>query len=144
MRHTGAASVRTFCWRMVRRLPRSPVTDTTTDIESIGRKAAKGLGWGLLGNGAVKVLSFATSLVLARLLAPSDYGTYAVALVATQFVIHINDIGLIPATIQWRGRLEEAAPTAATLAAAFSIVVYIGFWFAAPSFAAFSGVPEAT
>jgi PST family polysaccharide transporter len=122
----------------------SLVTDTTVEIGSIGRKAAKGLGWGLLGNVAVKIASFTTSLVLARLLMPHDFGTYAVALAATQFVIHINDVGLIPATIQWRGRLEEMAPTAATLATLFSIVVYVGFWFAAAPFAEFSGVPEAT
>jgi PST family polysaccharide transporter len=36
------------------------------------------------------------------------------------------------------------APTAATLAASFSIVLYVGFWFTAPSFAHLSGVPEAT
>jgi PST family polysaccharide transporter len=97
-----------------------------------------------LGNGITKVGSFATSLVLARLLVPDDFGVYAVALAATQFVIHINDVGLIPATIQWRGKLEEMAPTAATLAAFFSFVVYAGFWFTAPWFAQFSGVPEAT
>lgn len=126
------------------------VTDQATtgqaagETESIGRKAGRGLGWGLLGNAATKVGSFASALVLARLLVPHDYGTYAVALAATQFVIHINDVGLIPATIQWRGKLEEMAPTAATLAGFFSLVVYVGFWFAAPPFAAFSGVPEAT
>jgi O-antigen/teichoic acid export membrane protein len=127
---------------------RSTTTKATstkaTETESIGRKAGRGLGWGLMGNAATKVASFATALVLARLLVPHDYGTYAVALAATQFVIHINDVGLIPATIQWRGKLEEMAPTAATLAGFFSLVVYVGFWFAAPPFAAFSGVPEAT
>src|SRR4051794_36944003 len=96
------------------------VTDTVAEAESIGRKAGRGLGWGLLGNLLAKVGSFATTLVLARLLVPHDYGVYAVALAATQFVIHINDVGLIPATIQWRGKLEEMAPTAATLAASFS------------------------
>jgi O-antigen/teichoic acid export membrane protein len=120
------------------------VTDTTTDVQSIGRKAAKGLGWGLLGNGAVKVFSFTTSLVLARVLMPSDYGAYAIALAAMQIVIHVNDVGIIPATIQWRGRLEEVAPTASTLAAGFSLIVYIGFWFAAAPFAQMSGVPAAT
>jgi O-antigen/teichoic acid export membrane protein len=123
------------------------VTDAsveTVETESLGRKAGRGLGWGLLGNAATKVGSFATALVLARLLVPDDFGAYAVALAATQFVIHINDIGLIPATIQWRGRLEDMAPTAATIAAGFSVVVYVGFWFAAAPFAHFSGVPEAT
>ena len=120
------------------------MTETVMETESIGRKAGRGLGWGLLGNGVMKIGSFATSLVLARLLVPHDFGVYAVALAAMQFVIHVNDVGLIPATIQWRGKLEEMAPTAATLAAFFSFVIYAGFWFAAPSFAQLSGVPEAT
>ncbi len=120
------------------------MSETVLEPESIGRKVGRGLGWGLLGNTATRVLSFATGLALARLLVPHDFGVYAVALAATQFVIHINDIGLIPATVQWRGRLEDMAPTAATLAAGFSVVVYVGFWFAAPAFARFAGVPEAT
>jgi PST family polysaccharide transporter len=98
----------------------------------------------LLGTAIIKVGSFATSLVLARLLVPHDFGVYAVALAAMQLVIHVNDVGLIPATIQWRGKLDDMAPTAATIAAFFSLVVYVGFWFMAPSFAHLSGVPEAT
>ena len=120
------------------------LTDGAGETESIGRKAGRGLGWGLLGNAATRVGSFATALVLARLLVPHDFGVYAVALAATQLVLHVNDLGLIPATIQWRGKLEEMAPTAATIAAGFSAVIYAGFWFTAPSFAHFSGVPEAT
>lgn len=120
------------------------MTETVVDTESIGRKAGRGLGWGLLGNAIARLGSFATSLVLARLLVPHDFGVYAVALAAMQFVIHVNDVGIIPATIQWRGRLEDMAPTAATLAASFSFVVYAGFWFVAPWFAQLSGVPEAT
>jgi O-antigen/teichoic acid export membrane protein len=119
------------------------VTDATVEAESIGRKAGRGLGWGLIGTAAGKVGSFATALILARLLVPHDFGVYAIALAATQFVIHINDVGLIPATIQWRGKLADMAPTAATLAALFSTIVYVGFWFAAPPFAQLSGVPEA-
>jgi O-antigen/teichoic acid export membrane protein len=120
------------------------VTETVAETESIGRKAGRGLGWGLLGNGITRVGSFATSLALARLLVPHDFGVYAVALAAMQLVIHVNDVGLIPATIQWRGRLEDMAATSATLAASFSFLVYGAFWFVAPWFAHFSGAPEAT
>lgn len=121
------------------------MTDTSVDdTSSIGRKAATGIGWGLLGNLGVKIISFTTALTLARLLAPDDFGAYAVALAATQLVIHINDLGLIPAVIQWRGSTDEVAPTASTIAAAFSGILYAGFWFAAPPFAALAGVPDAT
>lgn len=120
------------------------MTDAAVETESIGRKAGRGIGWGLLGNVLTRIGSFATSLALARLLVPHDFGVYAVALAAMQFVIHINDVGLIPASIQWRGKLEEMAPTASTLAATFSFVVYAVFWFVAPWYSNFSGVPEAT
>ena len=58
--------------------------------------------------------------------------------------MHINDVGIIAATVQWRGRFEEMAPTAATLAVLFSVTVYGIIWFLAPSFAQLAGSPEAT
>ena len=112
--------------------------------ETIGRQAGRGLRWALVGNLVGKLGSFAMGLVLARLLAPSDFGVFAVALAAMQFVMHVNDVGLIAATVQWRGKLEEMAPTAATMAAAFSVFIYAGFWFAAPVLASVTHLPEAT
>src|SRR5205085_2522083 len=81
--------------------------------ESIGRQAGRGLRFSLAGTLLTKLGSFAMGLVLARLLAPSDFGVYAIALAATAVLMHINDVGLIAATVQWRGRLEDMAPTAA-------------------------------
>jgi PST family polysaccharide transporter len=113
----------------------------TTDVvtESIGRQAGRGLRWSLIGTLLTKIGSFAMGLVLARLLAPADFGVYAIALAATAVLMHINDVGLIAATVQWRGKLEDMAPTAATMAAGFGIVIYGLFWLAAPSFAAAAG-----
>jgi len=119
------------------------VGDADSDLRSIGRKAGRGFGWALLGNAAGKIGSFTTSLVLARLLFPTDYGVYAVAVAAAALAIHVNDLGLIPAIVQWRGKLEDAAPTAATIAFGFSIVIYGAFWFIAPWFAQVSGVASA-
>jgi O-antigen/teichoic acid export membrane protein len=120
------------------------VTTAGADATTIGQKASRGLRWSLLGNVIIKIGSFGMGLVLARLLSPADFGTYAVALAAMQFVMHINDVGLIAATVQWRGRLSEMAATATTLAAGFSILIYLAFWFAAPVVADVAGVPEAT
>jgi O-antigen/teichoic acid export membrane protein len=120
------------------------VTAAEAVTESITAKAGRGLRWSLVGTMVTKVGSFAMGLVLARLLAPADFGVYAIALAATGVLMHINDVGLIAATVQWRGRLEDMAPTASTMAAAFATTVYGLFWLSAPLFAQASGNREAT
>jgi O-antigen/teichoic acid export membrane protein len=120
------------------------VTASEVVTAEIGRQAGRGLKWTISGQLAMKVGSFAMSLVLARLLAPADFGIYAIALAATAVLIHVNDVGLISATVQWRGRLEDMAPTASLMAAVFAAVIYGLFWFAAPAFASAAGDPAAT
>jgi O-antigen/teichoic acid export membrane protein len=120
------------------------VTTAEVVTESITTRAGRGLRWSLVGTIVTKVGSFAMGLVLARLLAPADFGVYAIALAATAVLMHINDAGLIAATVQWRGRLEDMAPTASIMAAAFATTVYGLFWLGAPLFAQASGNREAT
>lgn len=122
------------------------MTTTTTGDDTasaIGRAAGRGLRWSVAGTVTVKLASFGMSLVLAYLLDPADYGSYAIALSASQFVMHINDVGIIAAVVQWRGRFDTMAPTATTLAIGFSTIVYGGFWTAAPWFATLAGNPSA-
>ena len=113
------------------------------ETASIAAKAGRGLRWSLIATVATKAGSFAVGLVLARLLAPDDFGVYAIALAATGFLMHVNDMGLIAAVVQWRGRLSEVAPTATVMAFGTSVLIYLIFWFGAPGFAALAGSPEA-
>lgn len=119
-------------------------TEETDTGATIGRKAGRGLRWSFAGTAATKLGSFAIGLVLARLLTPDDFGIYAIALAAMAFLMHVNDVGIIGATVQWRGKLDEMAPTAATMAIAFSIVMYGLLWSLAPVLADLAGTPEAT
>jgi PST family polysaccharide transporter len=112
--------------------------------DSIARAARKGLRWSVAGAFATRVGGLALGVVLARILTPTDFGLYAIGLAAMYFVMHVNDVGLIAATVQWRGKLEDMAPTATTMALLFSIVIYAGFWVATPSLASFAGSPAAT
>jgi O-antigen/teichoic acid export membrane protein len=113
-------------------------------VNKISSKARRGLTWSLLGNLGNKLGSFAVGLVLARLLSPADFGVYAVALTAMTFAVHVNDAGITAACVQWRGKLEDMAPTAATIAVLSSLVVSGLIWVFAPAFATLSGAPEAT
>jgi PST family polysaccharide transporter len=116
---------------------------TESATQGLGRLASRGLRWSVLGILVTKVGSFGIGLVLARLLAPADFGIYAIAFSVTWLLMHINDVGIIAATAQWRGRLEEMMPTATTLAVLFSCVVYGITWFVAPSFADLAGRTDA-
>jgi O-antigen/teichoic acid export membrane protein len=118
--------------------------ETATSTESIGRQAARGFRWSFFGTLVTRVGSFVMGLVLAHMLAPNDFGVFAVASAAMAFVMHVNDAGLIAAAVQWRGRFEKMAPTAATMALAFSVIVYGIFWVAAPVISSVAHVPEAT
>jgi len=110
----------------------------------IGRSAGRGFGWALAGNLVFKAGSFLVGLVMVRLLAPHDFGLYAVALAANAFVMHVNDMGMIAATVQWRGQVEEMAATATSMAIGFSLSWYALFWLVAPVIANLAGSPDAT
>lgn len=119
--------------------------DTSTEhVDKIGRKAGRGLTWSVLGTLGTKVGSFALGLVLARLLSPADFGVYAVALAVTAFAMHVNDAGIIAACVQWRGKLEDMAPTGALIAVVSSVFIYGILFVSAPAISTLSGAPEAT
>jgi O-antigen/teichoic acid export membrane protein len=132
-------------WRSSRALAVSSDGGTASEqgARGIGRAAGKGLRWSLIGAFATRFGGLALGMVLARLLTPEDFGLYAIALGAMYFVMHVNDVGLIAATVQWRGRIEEMAPTATTLALTFSVAIYGLFFVFAPAFAGLAGNPEA-
>jgi O-antigen/teichoic acid export membrane protein len=111
--------------------------------DNIGHKARRGLTWSLLGNLGARSITFAIGLVLARLLSPADFGVCAIALAAMTFAMRINDGGIVAACVQWRGKLEDMAPTGSTIALLSSLCVYALIWVFARPFATLSGAPDA-
>lgn len=111
---------------------------------TLGRKVSHALGWSTLAQILGRAGSFGVGIVLARLLTKEDFGVYAVALVAINLLIVVNDLGVIAAVIRWQGNVREAAGTAATLSLAFSAAVFGAAVLAAPAFAGAMGSPDAT
>jgi PST family polysaccharide transporter len=96
---------------------------------------------------SVAVLRFSTlgvSILLARLLGPHEFGTYAVALVALLAVLSFNELGVSLAIVRWPGEPDEIAPTVATISCVSSLLLFIGFFLSAPAFASAMGAPAAT
>lgn len=76
---------------------------------SRGDGAAWSVVWAFAGTAASRVLWLAALAVLARLLAPRDFGLLAFALVYITYVETIADLGTGAALIYWPERREEAA-----------------------------------
>ena len=73
--------------------------------------SAVGLKWLALGMAFQKVYQFAAVLVLARVLAPEDFGLLTVATLTLGLVAHIKQMGMHSALIRQKTDLEEARNT---------------------------------
>ena len=81
---------------------------------SVARPAGTALAWRALELGGVRLIALARFFVLAKLLAPDDFGLLAIAAVAIELSLALTDLGLIPSLIQHRDpddRLYDAAWT---------------------------------
>lgn len=128
------------------------MSDTTEPAESTGlddreglrRLVRKGLGWSLGRNAFSRLGIFLTGVILARLLDPTDYGAFAVAMVALVIIANLNDLGLEQTLVRWPGDLKAVAPTAATVIFASSCVLFVVGQLGAAPFASALNAPEAT
>jgi O-antigen/teichoic acid export membrane protein len=107
-------------------------------------RATHALGWSFINNAAGRLGTLGIGIVLARLLGPHAFGTFAVALVALAMLLSFNELGVSLAIVRWQGDPREIAPTVATISIATSVLIYIGCFLGAPAFSSAMGAPTAT
>lgn len=90
--------------------------------EGLGRTVGRGLAWGALSTVVLRLSSVLLGIVLARLLAPQQFGVYAVALTVQGILITVTDLGLSADLVRAREPLRRE-PTVATLSLASGIVL---------------------
>jgi PST family polysaccharide transporter len=102
-------------------------------------KAVRGIPVSLVTFASNKVLTLATTIVLARLLAPADFGLLALAVLTVSLLSMFNDLGLGGAVVI-RGDLDDRAKgTALTVMIAASAALGLMLVAAAPALAGFFG-----
>ena len=84
--------------------------------------AVRGIPWTLVTFGATRVLSFATTLGLARLLSPRDFGLFALASLITLILTILRDLGLGASLIVRRDYGREEQATVVTMILASGLV----------------------
>ena len=110
----------------------------------LGSTVRGALGWSFLNTFTGRVGASLVGIVLARLLVPEDYGTYAVALVVLNALLSLNELGVSLAIVRWPGDVGRIAPTVATIAIGFSALLYCLCFVSAPVVSDALGDPSAT
>jgi O-antigen/teichoic acid export membrane protein len=88
----------------------SPPAETSP--VSLQEQAVRGVLWVALATGTTRALTFVTYLLLARILAPREFGVFAVATIVVNALLIFNDLGLGPAIVQNPGDRDTVASTA--------------------------------
>ncbi|WP_242904266.1 lipopolysaccharide biosynthesis protein [Actinomadura terrae] len=117
---------------------------TVGDDDSLFGKASRALGWSLVNTAVGRLGTLAIGIALARLLGPSEFGVFAVAMVALLAVLSFHELGVSLAIVRWPGDPREIAPTVATISVASSVLIYAACFAGAPAFATAMGAPAAS
>ncbi|MDW7775638.1 MAG: lipopolysaccharide biosynthesis protein [Methanosarcinales archaeon] len=104
---------------------------------SLKNKTINGILWVSLSNILMKFINFTITIILARLLEPSDFGLVAIALIFVNLVESFRDLGIGPALIHRKEDRDIAANTALYIFPAMAIIFYAVTYFIAPAAAVF-------
>jgi O-antigen/teichoic acid export membrane protein len=96
----------------------------------------------ILGQGAQLVIMTGSTMVMARLLTPQDYGMIAMITAVTGFITLFKDLGLSMATIQRAEITHEQVSTLFWINVALSVAVMLVVMALAPVLAWFYGEPR--
>ncbi|MDR6393860.1 lipopolysaccharide biosynthesis protein [Herbaspirillum seropedicae] len=109
------------------------------DLRSKTVKAISHVG---LGNAVGKLVSLSTTLVLARLLSPAEYGLMEIAMMLIAFIGFFNEIGLTTAIVQRPQLSQEQVNGCFLIAMGCSVVLFLLTLLAAGPLAGFFRQPQ--
>lgn len=112
--------------------------------QTIRGAAARGMAWVLLEKFGLQALQFGLSIVMARLLAPSDYGVIGMLAIFLAISSMFIDSGFGAALIQKKDRTEVDYATVFYFNLIVASSFYVVLFFAAPWIARFYNMPILT
>ncbi|QYF72836.1 oligosaccharide flippase family protein [Cryobacterium sp. PAMC25264] len=115
-----------------------------TPERSLRSRVKGGSAWGSLNVALSKLLQFLTTLILARILAPEQFGALAVALVAQTIALNITELGTTASIARGDRSPDAIAPTVFTLSLVTGAVLTLVMVLTAPWLAVALGDASAT
>lgn len=105
------------------------------------KKVLSGSAWTLSANVSSQAISFAVTVVLARLLAPDDFGVVAISSVFTGVVTLFQDVGMGAALIQRKDIDDDYLSTSFSVSLLAGVALALMLAAASPAIAWFYGEP---
>jgi PST family polysaccharide transporter len=115
-----------------------------TQGSDLTRKTIKGFIWSALSFAAGKGLTFLSTIILARLLAPDDFGLMTLGLMTVAFLDTFGELGVGNVVIYRQDDLEKNSNVAFTLGLLVNSLLALASFLAAPFLAAFFKDPRVT
>jgi len=117
-------------------------TSSQSEVNNLRHRTLVGLGWTGAARLLGQLLQLATTIILARLLSPKEYGLLGMVLVFTGFAGYVADMGLGASIIQRSSVSERHLNSVFWLNAATGLALTAAFALAAPLVARFYGEPQ--
>ena len=120
----------------------SSETPPTDGSDTTSGRAISGLRWVFLGTLMTRVAQPVFTVLLARILAPDDFGVVSVALVFLAFVSLFQDLGLRQALVQRKEATEAVRQAVFWGGAGLGFLWFLAVWMAAPAVAGYYADPH--
>jgi teichuronic acid exporter len=114
------------------------------EIRRLDRKLAQGISWTGAIKGLSQLLSWASTIVVARLLSPEDFGLVAMAAVYLGMTALITEFGLGTAIVALRDLSEELLAQLHAVALLVGVAAFVTSCLVAVPLSRFFGAPELT
>lgn len=111
---------------------------------SLQKKALSGISWTFIEQFGGKAINFLVQIVLARLIAPEEFGLLGMILIFNAVGNSLSDSGMSQSLIRSSKPDEEDFSTVFIINFTISLFLYIIFWFAAPYISVFYDQPRLT
>lgn len=119
-----------------------PRSDDDGLTRSLAGQVAKSAGWIIAARFVMRILGFANTIIVARLLTPADFGLVAVGVTAMQLLQGFSDLGVSQAVVRFRDAGRDDLDTLFTLSALRGAAVAALLLIAGPIAARFYGEPR--
>ncbi len=108
------------------------MAEPTETHDELDVKIMRSSAFATIGFGGTNVLSLLTTMVLARLLTPADFGLVALTVALLAFTHLVQESGLGAAVVVHRGNVKQAAASAALFTPIVGVGLYALCFIAAP------------